>query len=257
MLYNQAFIEAITSEGLFDVAILKNIVENSFNERNELDFKIDFPNAIKIAKTILAMANNGGGTIIFGIADDGKAVGISKEKLQDTTDFEREVRGFLPNNLNFIHQVISLNEDDVYGELSGKTFFIISTPKQNRYIPFIAKKQGKEIDTNVIYIRSNSSNETATNEDLEKMIELRLLTQYDDLSNMSLQEHIDQLKLLYNSISPRYSTLFNPMQAAINNAFSYVANVNYPEESFDKFVARAIEKKKVRIEQVLEVDNIE
>lgn len=135
-IFTQEFFEAYNvDENGFDIATLKAIIENAFGESNELDYKEKLIKEDKIAKIILAMANSGGGTVIFGIDDDGKPVGISDEEIKDPTDLQRKIAAYIPFNLNYIIQPIIYKEDESYGKFSGKTFFVFHIPKQYRYVP--------------------------------------------------------------------------------------------------------------------------
>ncbi|WP_088044502.1 helix-turn-helix domain-containing protein [Bacillus sp. EAC] len=242
-IYKQEFLNTFNNEDkIFDIASLKSLIEQSFGENNALDFKETFIREDHIAKLIVAMANSGGGSIIFGVNDDNQPVGLIKEELKDPTDFQRKLNGYLPSILNYNLQQIEYDENEIYGYFSGKTFFIIYIPEQNRFIPFIAKRGSDKLFTDKIYIRKNTSIETATNEDLEMIFKKRLIEQYEDLSNMSLNEHMEQLKILY-SISA--------------NSGDSIKNEKSSKENFGEFIARMIEKKKRKIEIVLEVSNIE
>lgn len=242
-IYKQEFLNTFNyADKNFDIASLKNLIEQSFGENNALDFKETFVREDQIAKLIIAMANSGGGSIIFGVNDDNHPVGILKEELKDPTDFQRKLNGYLPSMLIYHLQQIDYDENEMYGYFSGKTFFIIYIPEQNRFIPFIAKRGSDKLFTDKIYIRKNTSNETATNDDLEIIFRKRLIEQYEDLSNMSLNEHMEQLKILYRI-------------AAISGDTN--KNSKSQKDDFSEFIARMIEKKKRKIEIVLEVSNIE
>ena len=48
-------------------------------EGEQLDFKNKISNAAKIAKTLVAFANNKGGRLLIGIADNGSVIGVKNE----------------------------------------------------------------------------------------------------------------------------------------------------------------------------------
>jgi len=48
-------------------------------EGEQLDFKNKISNAGKIAKTLVAFANNKGGKLLIGVADDGQIIGVKNE----------------------------------------------------------------------------------------------------------------------------------------------------------------------------------
>ncbi len=60
-------------------------------ESNSLEFKSTIDSAVKIAKTLVAFANTSGGTLLIGVADDGKVCGIASEgeemgKIEEASD---------------------------------------------------------------------------------------------------------------------------------------------------------------------------
>ncbi|WP_186578032.1 AlbA family DNA-binding domain-containing protein [Aquibacillus kalidii] len=259
---NQSFLEAFdTDSNQLDIATFQSLMENYYGETNELDFKAELIEETKLAKLMIAMANSGGGVIVFGVEDEqNKPVGIQLDK--DITDFQRKVSNYLPDNLIFDSQLIRYDDNDLYGDFKNKEFMIVYIPKQNRYIPFISKKESNDIKINKIYIRKNTSVEEANNSDLENMITLRIHETYSDLSDLDLGEHISQLKVLYESI-PRLKTSSAEWAKTISSVTNFsifsttTKNEYYPEESFDKYMSGLIEKKKRKIEKVIEVNDIE
>lgn len=259
-LNRQSLIEAYNfDDKKFDYVSLKNLIEETFGESNDLDFKRDLISEEKLAKTILAMANAGGGAIICGISDDNKIVGIQKENIKDQTELDKKLHSFLPNNIDVSLQVLDYPEDKEYKDFQGKIFYVFYVNKQYRYAPFLAKKDGDKIYKNIIYIRKNAANETASNEDLEDIFQKRLLAQYEDLSNLSLNDHIVQLKELYDHIQKRRSTFAPGMASMVSigktlgNLFEVVESEHYPSMEFDEFITMCIEKKQMKIEHILEI----
>lgn len=247
-------------EKVFDRVLLKQIVDNSIGESNELDFKEKIIKEDKVAKLILAMANSGSGAVIFGITDKGEPNGLAVEEIKDITQFQEKIASYIPANLIYHFQQITLSENEIYGELSGKNFIVLQVPKQYRYAPYLPKKESESLKLNVVYVRKNASVTAVTNEGLEEIFRLRIIEQYEDMSNIELDEHIEQLKVLYNSISISKGLIQNQQLVdsfrAMTQAFS-VRNIHYPEEEFDEFISSMIKKKKRKIEIVLEVSNID
>ncbi|GAB3695897.1 ATP-binding protein [Spirosoma flavus] len=63
----------------------------TLGENNRLEFKRELSSAYRIARTLAAFANTTGGTLLIGVADDGKIVGVPSEfwevsKLEDATE---------------------------------------------------------------------------------------------------------------------------------------------------------------------------
>ncbi|AWM44469.1 ATP-binding protein [Bacillus velezensis] len=252
----QDFFDVIKNEK-FDVGSFKEFVNSLYGETNFLDYKEKIIEEFKLAKLLLAMANSGGGMIVFGIEDkEYKPVGLQLDDNFDKTVFEKKLRNYVPDELKFFSQLLKYSDEDVYGDLKGKAFLVVYIPKQLRYIPFLAKKETTGIKVNRIYVRRNTSVEEANSHEIEEMVKKRVHSTYHDLSSLTLNEHIEQLRCLYGNIN-KYN---NKSYAFTSLAQTFAAqlytnrkNPHYPAESFDKFIATMIDKKKRRIEGILEV----
>ncbi|MYL33258.1 hypothetical protein GLW05_06545 [Pontibacillus yanchengensis] len=254
-LSNQDFLNALDFEtNKLDIVTLKRLLEEYYGEKNDIDFKKEIIEYQKISKIILAMANNGGGVVIFGITDDHKPVGAEKV---DATDFNVGIRKYVPENLKYEDYYVDYKEDEMYGEFSGKTFLILYIPQQYRFAPFMAiKKSGEVIKDNVIYIRKNTSNGIASQTDINEIIEKRIYEEYNDLSELTLETHIEQLKTLYK-YSPKSIgvTLGEKVGNQISQSITVDNKINehHPQESFNAFIGDLIKRKKNKIKQYIEV----
>lgn len=87
----------------------------SFNqESSKLDYKESYDISstqakVELTKYVVAMANSEGGYIVFGVADDGKPVGIAEEKLSqlDESDISRQIHSYIdePIKLRFANRL--------------------------------------------------------------------------------------------------------------------------------------------------------
>ena len=83
-----------------------------------------------------------------------------------------------------------------------------------------------------------------------------------------LREHLEQLKTLYENIEPTISKVKNPEQFPLLQALKMFSELTngitggiykteknplYPEESYEKFISKLIDKKKEKIERVLDL----
>ncbi|MDR4910666.1 MULTISPECIES: AlbA family DNA-binding domain-containing protein [Bacillus] len=250
----QDFLDRIKNEK-FDVGSFKEFVNSFYGETNYLDYKEKLIEEYKIAKLLLAMANSGGGMVVFGIEDkDYKPIGLELGENFDITGFEKKLRNIIPDELKFFSQLLKYPDDDVYGILKGKAFIVIYIPKQLRYIPFLSKKESTGLKVNRIYVRRNTSVEEANSHEIEEMVKKRVHSTYHDLSSLTLDEHLEQLKCLYTNIGKyNKSTAFTSLARSLAMQINYSDNPHYPTESFDEFIATVIDKKKRRIEGILEV----
>ena len=81
----------------------------------------------------------------------------------------------------------------------------------------------------------------------------------DSLETELLVEHLKQLKTLYNYISPnKFVSPFDKIWGNIYGksgvtSIAGISNPNYPKESYEDFITKMIEKKKKKIEKVLDL----
>jgi predicted HTH transcriptional regulator len=234
-------------------------VEN-YGEQNNLEFKSEWPQHFsKVAKHIFAMANSGGGVIIFGVSesDDGLVVTAGLDKIIDKADISNGLASYL--NSEIIYNVLDFPyETSDYGPLEGKKFQVLIVEYDDKHLPYVTKRGGEELRQNAIYVRRGTSSVEATYEELQNLVNTRISTQYSTSSELKLEEHLAQLKLLYSQITKYhyvYGESFFNIGEMVANAFKgqreQVINANFPAEDFDKFIARMIEFKKNRIERLI------
>lgn len=160
----------------------------------------------------------------------------------------------LISNIEFITFKYEASE---YPLIQGKCFQVLFIPDIPTQIPFMACSDGTSIRNNVVYVREGSKSEPASYEQLQKLIERRLTYAYSLTTELELQDHVTQLRVLYKQISKTISrTRQNSIASTIarvgdyyRHSFGYeeIPNPDYPEEDFNEFIKRAIELKKSRI----------
>jgi len=213
----------------------------------------------KIAKHILAFSNSGGGCIIFGINQlkDGSLEAVGLDNITDKSEVENGVSNFLPQGLEY--QVLDFTyTESEYDNIKGKRFQVLMIEDAPEYIPFISKKDGEGINKDAIYVRKGTSSKKATYEEIQAMINRRLETRYSSTSELELEEHLIQLKVLYKHIDKHH--LQGGIAKVVGDLFNAsimtgqkVPNPTYPKEDFEDFISRVIEVKKNRIERVLDI----
>ena len=108
-------------------------------------------------------------------------------------------------------------------------------------------------------------------EEFNKILNAKISTIFKDASDMSLAEHLDQLKLLYKEVPKKIHILVkkgspSPVLESIAATVSKICalggvpdeyeeadNPNYPEESYEAFISKMIQMKKLKIEKVLDL----
>jgi hypothetical protein len=128
------------------------------------------------------------------------------------------------------------------------------------------KTNGLEKD--VIYIRRGTKSEKATYEDIERIIDYKIQTLFKESSDLNLDEHLSQLKKLYNELPKKINVLVKKGQPSSfvrtmeqigqmfiqsKDEYEEKDNPNYPEESYEAFILRMIKYKKLKIEKVIDL----
>lgn len=231
---------------------LRNFIRDNFGEQDYIDFKKTYPGSDKLAKLIIALANAGGGTIIFGLDEEGNGVvnvsGLSS--IKDKADFKSQIAKYLPDYLEYDIIDISYKDSD-YDILKGKKFQLVIVQNQDKHIPFLAKTDGKDICRNRIYVRRGTETTEANQTELQKLINRRIDLNISTTTEIEFEEHLAQLKILYNQIKKSYShySIMPRLEAVAILKETQIPNKKYPKEDFNDFVVRMIALKKEIIER--------
>ena len=219
---------------------LRKLLQENFGEFGHLDFKEQWPERPKLARDILGFANSTGGAMVVGVKQSGdnslSPEGLSE--LTDKTDIYNAVKKFLPDGLDYTILDFSFNEAE-YDAITGKMFQVLLVEDRPEYLPFISIRDGDGIKAGMAYVRHGVSTSVATHDQLQQILNRRIATGYSTDRELTLKEHLDELKALYAYIPRRTET-------PIRSIWSVE-----PEESFDAFIARMIDTKKKVIEEFL------
>lgn len=258
--------QLLNKDELYDV--LKNptrensrvLLQNHLGEEDYLDFKKEWPDKEKEAKHILAMANSGGGCIIFGIFQnaDGSFEISGLDKFKDTADLRKEIKGYLPSSLKY-HVKDFFYENSEYEAMIGKKFQILIVEDRPLDLPYICCKDGVKIKDGDIYIRKGTESEKANNYEIDELIKRKIKeTKIPRNKDLPLEKQLEQLKILYSELT--YTTRNSEFFSGLTKLFTSYLNSSttrrkdcYPKEDYDAFIVRMLDKKKKRIEEELDV----
>lgn len=188
----------------------KKMIRDNTGESNYLEFKEDYPIDYKLAKTILGMANSGGGIIIIGITDKKELKGL--KKLKDKTDIGNKLSNYLPKNLIYDVHDIKYDEKEIDDNLKEKQFQLIVINDTPDRIPFLSLKEEKNnkktvLNKTIIYCRKNTNTEPSNQEDIKEIMERRVNSKVQIGVN-EFKEDLEQLKLLYVYVNLHPPLLF-------------------------------------------------
>ena len=176
----------------------RDFMKKSCGELNEMDFKETWIDKGPLAKIMLAMANNGGGIIVFGVKEneDNTFDILGLDSLKDTADISNSISRLVSSSLDY--EVFNFVFDsDVYGKFENKKFQIMVIHDTPERLPFVSLGQSEKIEKDVIYVRRGTKSEKATSEEINRIIERKIATIYSENTDMSLDQHLEQLKKLY------------------------------------------------------------
>lgn len=241
----------------------REFIKNHTGEHNSIDFKKQWIDGNQLAKEMLAIANSGGGVIIFGVAegDDGSIDVSGLQDLKDPADVSNEIKNFLSSDLIYELYPFSFTTSE-YKELEGHHYQMMVIEDRPEFIPFMAKKESGSLKPNAIYVRRGTSCEIANQEEIREIISRRI--NYAHPLNgepLDLEEHLKQLKTLYESIDKEkvyYTFALSSALSGLSNSIwggekRAEPNPLYPDESYDEYISRLITAKKNKIERVLDL----
>ncbi len=252
------FLEAPTREGLRDR------LANSLGEFDHYELKEEWPGPVKLARHILGLANSGGGVIIVGVKD-GTSEPLGLDKLMPKEQVYKSVDKFLPPSLQTAFPILDFRfAESEYAALKGKQFQVVVVHDDPRHLPFVCmadgEKGGEKLRKAAIFVRRGTMTVEADYEELQDLINRRIETGHSSRPENNLVAGLEQLRILYGQIE-RYTywtvldfekLLARPERLSLFGA-QKESNPDYPEESFDRFVARLIASKKRQIEHTLGV----
>ena len=251
----------------------KTFLKESCGELDNIDFKEKWITKGKLAKIMLAMANTGGGVIVLGIQEnkDDNYLAVGIDELKDAADVEKEIKKLVPRNLSY--SVLNfIYDDEIYGEYARKKFQAIIIADAPEQLPFFSIGASDDIEKDCVYVRRGTSSEKASARDFETMIQRKLENVFKESNDLSLKEHLEQLQFLYDSIPQkkrilvkkgnRFVGAMEGLQALSErmteifgepDQYEEVPNENYPSEDYEQFLVRMIDKKKLKIEKILDL----
>lgn len=187
----------------------RKLLQNVTGEYDVLDFKGQYIEDSKLAKHILAMANSGSGLIIFGITEEDDKIDITGlEELKDKTDIKNKLEHYLPNELKYEIHDFDYDDSSEWKAICNKKFQFITVEETLDKIPFLSKKEGKNLKSNTVYCRKNSSSDEAGHDDLQEILNKRI---NNSSGSGDLQKDLEQLETIYSFLSPPHRFYYNTM----------------------------------------------
>lgn len=145
----------------------REFLQDQTGEHNAIDFKQEWIEKDKLAKLMLALANYGGGIVVFGVHENGDKTfscdGL--KELQAKEQIGAWIKPYLSSSLKYDVYDFSYQTSE-YEALKGKQFQMLFVEDTPQFLPFISRKEGSSIKPATIYIRRGTSDEQVTEEEL-------------------------------------------------------------------------------------------
>ncbi len=236
----------------------RDLIRGHYGEMPHLDFKREWPAFPKVARHTLGFCNSGGGVMILGVAEKGG--GLETVGLPAITD-KAEVTGgmakHVPERLARAVEILDFTfTESEYPALKGKAFQVLLVGDDPTHLPFVCKGDGDGIRKGAVYVRRGTTTEEASDEELQNVLNRRLETGYSTRSEIDLQTHLEQLRVLYSQIQRTRSLYPDLTRMMLSAGIGFGENPHYPKEDYDAFVGRLIRTKKTRIEIELGVRDL-
>lgn len=231
-------------------------------EEDYLDFKKEWESNEKMSKHILAMANSGGGCIILGVAQngDGSFDICGLKSLKDPSNLKEGIKGIIPDTLEYMIKDFKY-ESSEYQVMQNKKFQILLVKDNPKNLPYVCCKNGNDIKDGDIYIRTGTESTRANNYQVDKIINRKLnACKVPRSKYLSLEEHLEHLKILYSELTYTTDTgwISSVKQALASLGVNKTTQKKdlYPKEDYDDFVLKVLNKKKKRIEEELDIQDL-
>ena len=122
-------------------------------------------------------------------------------RLADKTVIYDAVTTYLPDGLEFDVRDFRYTESE-YDAIKGKMFQVLFVENCPERLPFLADRDGDDIAASVVYVRAGTSTRPATHEQLQRILNRRIETGHSTERELTLREHLDELKILYDERRP-------------------------------------------------------
>jgi predicted HTH transcriptional regulator len=230
-------------------------------EYDYLDFKREWHERSQLARHILAFSNSGGGAIVIGVEESGdeslESSGVSDPL--DESDFGNKVEKYLPDSAHDVYSLETFTYGEVYDSaISDRTFQVLFVNGAGERAPLVATNEGKNIEEGDIYVRRNTKSSVANYEEVQSLLRRRREGGIEK-ETAELHEELRQLKTLYDEVDKKKTVSSLSSLATLLSGGPLgetKPNPNYPSQDYEEYISNLIEKKKVRIERRLGVENI-
>lgn len=259
--YMYNFLQEPTRERFVD------IVFDGVGEQNCIDFKKIWIEPQKLSEIILGMANTGGGVIILGVEEkeNGTIEAVGLSEIFDKEKQHSKITKFLPDTVKF--DIFDFDfSGETYSKIENKMYQMILIQSDDKNLPYMWNKDSNGNEVGCVFIRKGTKTVKANSGELSELIDKRIRSMYTEGSTLALEEHLDQLKILYKYVGAKENVIhknildigkmlsekFQSISESLGDV-ERIKNPFYPEEDFEEYIFNLIKLKKIKIEKVLDL----
>lgn len=131
-------------------------------------------------------------------------------------------------------------EASEYPTIIGKKFQVMFVEFSSEHVPYVSRREGDGIKSPAIYVRRGGQTSEASHEELQRIINQRIETKYSTSNEITLKQHMEQLKVLYSERGTN-----NPLFLNLARLFAFRGQgEDNDDDSYSDFVKRTISIKK-------------
>lgn len=190
---------------------------------------------------------------------------IRIENFYDNAIIDDMINKYVPLTLKYQNFNFSFDSSE-YEKLLGKKFQVIQVEDIPEALPFLSTAENKDIEKDIIYVRRGTKCQRAKAEEVERILNRRIETQYSSSLTLDLEDHLKQLKLLYGQIERKIKVITKEETTSLSKLllgfasffesdaeYEFIPNPAFPTEDYEHFIAGIINNKKIKIEKVLDL----
>ena len=232
-----------------------NLILKNTGEQDNLDFKEEWIDEQKLAKRMLGIANVGNGAIVFGLKElkEGTFEPVGLKQLMDKSIISSKIKKYLPKELKF--DILDFNfTGENYSKLPNRLFQILFIFSKNENLPYPLETGFEKIERGTIFYRKGTETLLADTEAYNVMFSKRINAEKTIQKSLEFKDHLEQIKLLYEYYTK--ASLYGDYSNSVILGFAlFQKDIFNQRDSFEKFLSEMIEKKKKKIEEILEISS--
>ena len=171
----------------------------------------------------------------------------------DKSIISSKIKKYLPKELKF--DILDFNfTGENYSKLPNRLFQILFIFSKNENLPYPLETGFEKIERGTIFYRKGTETLLADTEAYNVMFSKRINAEKTIQKSLEFKDHLEQIKLLYEYYTK--ASLYGDYSNSVILGFAlFQKDIFNQRDSFEKFLSEMIEKKKKKIEEILEISS--